>query len=375
MYTPLNRLGLLNRGIVLGAGRKGGVSCKSLIGIAASNYSSVASTRPDNYGDQGYNNPACCHSEKLLSSYCGLKEGCKQGRILKSHNSIFLQLSRRRNIRFSLPRSYTTAQTTVDPHELKKFQAWALRWWDEEGVYSVLHSMNDLRVPFIRDTLISKSDVHNLGSPLQGVKLLDVGCGGGVLSEPLSRLGAVVTGIDPLENNIRTAELHKSFDPDLDKRIQYRACSLEDIVDEATEVFDAVIASEVVEHVGDQESFIKCCHNVLKPGGSLFITTISKTTMSYALGIVFAEKILGIVPDGTHDWDKFVTPEEMERLLESNGFLVETVNGMFYNPLFSSWSWIDNTSLNYALHAVKMVPKEHTISVEQMAEDLKHPDS
>ncbi|XP_075058923.1 ubiquinone biosynthesis O-methyltransferase, mitochondrial [Mixophyes fleayi] len=260
-------------------------------------------------------------------------------------------------------RTYSTSQT-VDPVEMKKFQAWSAKWWDEEGVYSALHAMNDIRVPFIRDILMSKS--HNLGTRclLSGVKLLDVGCGGGLLSEPLGRLGAAVTGIDPLEDNIRTAELHKSFDPVLDKIIQYKPCSLEELVEHSVEMFDAVVASEVVEHIHDLESFIQSCFSVLKPGGSLFITTINKTKISYILGIVLAEKIMSIVPEGTHDWEKFIPPEELERLLESNGFVVDTLRGMLYNPLMGSWSWIDDTSINYAVHAVKTVAQEQSTEIE-----------
>ncbi|XP_064268856.1 ubiquinone biosynthesis O-methyltransferase, mitochondrial isoform X3 [Passer domesticus] len=213
--------------------------------------------------------------------------------------------------------------------------------------------MNDIRVPFIRDTLLSMSSNYHLGNPLSGIKILDVGCGGGLLSEPLGRLGASVTGIDPVEDNIRTADRHKSFDPVLAKRIQYKSSSLEEIVEESMETFDVIVASEVVEHVADLETFIKCCSQVLKPEGSLFITTINKTQLSYVLGIVVAEKIMGIVPEGTHEWEKFVPPEELERLLESNGFSVKSVNGMLYNPLSGSWSWVESTSLNYALHAVK----------------------
>ncbi|NWW92294.1 COQ3 protein, partial [Rhynochetos jubatus] len=243
--------------------------------------------------------------------------------------------------------------TSVDSEEMRKFQLLAHKWWDEEGEYSALHSMNDIRVPFIRDTLLNMSSNYHLGKPLAGVKILDVGCGGGLLSEPLGRLGASVTGIDPLEDNIRTADQHKSFDPVLAKRIQYKSSSLEEIVDESMETFDVIIASEVVEHVADLEMFIKCCSQVLKPEGSLFITTINKTQLSYVLGIVVAEKILGIVPEGTHEWEKFVSPEELERLLESNGFSVKTVNGMLYNPLSGSWSWMESRSVNYAVHAVR----------------------
>nr|XP_033795513.1 ubiquinone biosynthesis O-methyltransferase, mitochondrial isoform X2 [Geotrypetes seraphini] len=257
---------------------------------------------------------------------------------------------------------------SVDPKEMQKFQMWAHKWWDEEGVYSALHTMNNIRVPFIRDTLINRVGDHDTGSPLAGMTLLDVGCGGGLLSEPLGRLGAVVTGIDPLEDNIKTAELHKSFDPALDKLVQYKTNTLEEIVAGSAETFTAVVASEVVEHVGDVESFIKCCYQVLKPGGSLFITTLNKTMMSYALGIVMAERIMGIVPAGTHDWEKFISPEELERLLESNGFVMETLNGMLYNPLSGSWHWMENTSLNYAIHAVKIVPPKESSSCDPASE-------
>nr|DBA26527.1 TPA: hypothetical protein GDO54_010771 [Pyxicephalus adspersus] len=211
---------------------------------------------------------------------------------------------------------------------------------------------------------MSKSDHHDVGCPLSGVKILDVGCGGGLLSEPLGRLGAAVTGIDPLEDNIRTAILHKSEDPVLDKLIQYKPCTLEEIVEQNIESFDAIVASEVVEHVNDLESFIQSSFQVLKPGGSLFITTINKTKISYILGIVLAEKIMSIVPEGTHDWDKFIPPEELERLLESNGFVVDTLRGMLYNPLMGSWSWFDDTSVNYAVHASKTVRQEQTSDID-----------
>lgn len=260
-------------------------------------------------------------------------------------------------------RPYSTSHT-VDPVELKKFQAWSAKWWDEEGVYSALHAMNDIRVPFIRDILMSKNHIHDVGIPLSGIKLLDVGCGGGLLSEPLGRLGAAVTGIDPLEDNIRTGGLHKSFDPVLEQRVQYRACSLEDIVEHSEEGFDAVVASEVVEHVNDVEAFIHSCFQVLKPGGSIFITTINKTQLSYLLGILLAEKVMSLVPEGTHDWDKFISPVELERLLESNGFVVDMVRGMLYNPLMGTWLWIDDTSINYAIHAVKVVTQEQSTDME-----------
>ncbi|XP_073445615.1 ubiquinone biosynthesis O-methyltransferase, mitochondrial isoform X2 [Dendrobates tinctorius] len=282
-------------------------------------------------------------------------------KVSEINDSINAASGARRNCCLSQP--YSTAHS-VDPMEVKKFQAWSSKWWDEEGVYCALHAMNDIRVPFIRDILMSKNHNRDVGSPLAGIKLLDVGCGGGLLSEPLGRLGAEVMGIDPVEDNIRTGDLHKSFDPVLDKRVQYRHCSLEELVENGMESFDAVVASEVVEHVNDVESFIQSCFQVLKPGGSLFITTINKTKLSYFLGILLAEKVMSLVPEGTHDWDKFISPVESERLLESNGFVVDMLRGMLYNPLIGSWRWFDDTSVNYAIHAVKMVAQEQSTDME-----------
>ncbi|TMS11260.1 Ubiquinone biosynthesis O-methyltransferase, mitochondrial [Larimichthys crocea] len=251
----------------------------------------------------------------------------------------------------------SASQTTVDPDEVRRFQSLASKWWDEQGEFAALHAMNDLRVPFIRDNLLNVHTTRHPGKPLAGLRILDVGCGGGLLTEPLGRLGANVLGIDPVEQSVGTAQLHSSYDPDLHDRVCYRACTLEElsaVEEEEDGQFDAVVASEVVEHLADLETFAFCCSTVLKPGGSLFITTINKTNLSYALGIVVAEQLLRIVPSGTHDWEKFISPVELERLLESNGFSVQSVQGMLYNPLSGAWCWTDSTAINYALHAVKL---------------------
>ncbi|XP_073702574.1 ubiquinone biosynthesis O-methyltransferase, mitochondrial [Garra rufa] len=247
----------------------------------------------------------------------------------------------------------TVSQTTLDPAEVRKFQAMASKWWDLQGEFAALHSMNDLRVPFIRDNLLNVHGIQQLGKPLAGLRILDVGCGGGVLSEPLGRLGADILGIDPVEDSVRTAELHSSYDPELRERVRYQACTLEELAEEEAEGFHAVVASEVVEHLADLDAFASCCQQVLKPGGSLFITTLNKTNLSYIFGILAAEELLRIVPSGTHDWEKFVSPEDLERLLESFGFCVEAIRGMMYNPLTGAWSWQKSTAINYALHAVK----------------------
>ncbi|CAG6016010.1 unnamed protein product [Menidia menidia] len=253
----------------------------------------------------------------------------------------------------------SVSHTTVDPAEVRRFHSLAGKWWDEQGEFGALHAMNDLRVPFVRDNLLNVHRAHHPGKPLAGLRILDVGCGGGLLTEPLGRLGASVLGVDPVEDSIATARLHSSHDPDLADHVAYRACTLEQLAAEGEQEehggaqFDAVVASEVVEHLADLEMFALSCQNVLKPGGSLFITTINKTNLSYALAIVAAEKLLRIVPNGTHDWEKFISPVELERLLESNGFSVQSVQGMLYNPLSGAWSWTNSTSINYALHAVK----------------------
>ncbi|XP_075868836.1 ubiquinone biosynthesis O-methyltransferase, mitochondrial isoform X1 [Nelusetta ayraudi] len=274
--------------------------------------------------------------------------------------------ARVRTLRLAVPvhiSARAASQTTVDTEELRRFQKLASKWWDEQGEFAALHAMNDLRVPFIRDSLLNVHMKRQPGKPLAGLKILDVGCGGGLLTEPLARLGAVVLGIDPVEDSIGTARLHSSCDPDLRGRVRYRACTLEELSAEEEEeggdgeqgagLFDAIVASEVVEHLADRETFALCSSCMLKPGGSLFITTINKTNLSYALGIVVAEQLLRIVPRGTHDWEKFVSPVDLERLLESNGFSVQSVQGMLYNPASGAWSWTNSTAINYALHAVK----------------------
>ncbi|XP_034554365.1 ubiquinone biosynthesis O-methyltransferase, mitochondrial isoform X1 [Notolabrus celidotus] len=305
------------------------------------------------------------------SSVCGVVQSCA-GRSSFSWTAVCKQrtlwlqgggcLTRQQHAVPSPISARSASHTTVDPDEVRRFQSLAGKWWDEQGEFAALHAMNDLRVPFIRDNLLSVHTARHPGKPLAGLRILDVGCGGGLITEPLGRLGADVLGIDPVEDSIGTAKLHSSFDPDLQDRISYQACTLEELSSEeeggseeqGVAQFDAIVASEVVEHLADLETFAFCCSHVLKPGGSLFITTINKTNLSYAFGIVVAEQLLRIVPSGTHDWEKFISPEELERLLESNGFSVQSVEGMLYNPVSGAWSWTNSTAINYALHAVKV---------------------
>ncbi|ESO89114.1 hypothetical protein LOTGIDRAFT_210097 [Lottia gigantea] len=249
------------------------------------------------------------------------------------------------------------AQTTIDQEEIDRFSALAQLWWDESGEFEALHTMNELRVPLITDSLIEqntkasgKKDVK-IDQPLEGFKILDVGSGGGILTEPLGRLGAFVIGVDASEENIKIAQAHVMHDEKLARNIKYICATVEDMVETEERSFDAVIASEVVEHVADRDMFLKACCKLVKPGGSLFLTTLNKTRMSY-LAVVASERVLNLVARGTHDWNKFVSPEEVQYTLTQNGLSTRLVHGMMYNPLSKRWRWIKDTSINYAIHAV-----------------------
>lgn len=248
------------------------------------------------------------------------------------------------------------AQTTIDEEEISKFSALANLWWDETGEFEALHSMNSLRVPFIRDALKDKmvtNKDYNSIMPLQGLKILDIGSGGGILSEPLARLGATMIGVDASEENVRTAQAHLLQDPSIICKVKYIHSTVEDIAATEENKFDALVASEIIEHVSDVDVFVEHCCKLVKPGGSLFFTTINKTPMSYVLGVLVAERVLRLVAPGTHDWKKFISPDDLMFLTENHGFSTRLLHGMKYNPFNKQWSWTSDTSINYALHFVK----------------------
>jgi 2-polyprenyl-6-hydroxyphenyl methylase/3-demethylubiquinone-9 3-methyltransferase len=242
------------------------------------------------------------------------------------------------------------ASTTIDPAEVARFEKIAETWWDPKGPMKVLHRFNPVRLAYIRDEACRRfgRDPRSARS-LEGITILDVGCGGGVLSEPLARLGAQVTGLDPAPTNISVARLHAER---AGVTVDYRNEAVEAVV-ERGETFDMVLAMEVVEHVADRQAFVNACTRAVKPEGCLAMATINRTLRSFASAIVGAEYILGWLPKGTHEWDKFVTPEELTAAIHAAGFSVNDLSGVAYNPLRDSWSLSRDTAVNYMLLASK----------------------
>lgn len=242
---------------------------------------------------------------------------------------------------------------SVDPAEVARFDALGRSWWDESGPMRVLHRFNPVRLGYIRDTACRHFGRDpNAPAPLTGLSLVDVGCGGGLLSEPLARLGADVTGLDPAPNNVAVAQAHAEAEG---VPVDYRARTIEDLVGEGA-TFDVVVAMEVVEHVADLDGFVASTCRAVKPGGLLFAATINRTMRSFALAIVGAEYVLGWLPRGTHDWDKFVRPEELERLIAGNGLAVTDTSGVVFDPLRDRWRISRDTSVNYQIAAERPAP-------------------
>ena len=240
------------------------------------------------------------------------------------------------------------SDVTVDEREVARFAAMAAEWWDPRGRMGMLHKLNPTRLTYIRDTACR----HFGRDPkarkcLEGLRVLDIGCGAGILCEPLCRLGAAVVGADPAEANIAAARLHAQAGG---LPIDYRATTAEALA-EAGERFDIVLAMEVVEHVADLAAFVRCCAGMVAPGGLMITATLNRTLKSFALAIVGAEYVLRWLPRGTHRWDKFVTPNELEAALERNGLRAIDERGVIYNILLDSWQLADDTDVNYMVAA------------------------
>jgi 2-polyprenyl-6-hydroxyphenyl methylase/3-demethylubiquinone-9 3-methyltransferase len=245
----------------------------------------------------------------------------------------------------------TTASTTVDPAEIERFSRIAEEWWDPTGKFAPLHQLNPVRIGYIRDRAAAHWQRDALsGRPLEGLDLLDIGCGGGLLSEPMARLGASVTGIDAAERNIATASRHANGQ---DLAIDYRATTAESLAG-AGKKYDIVLALEIVEHVADVDLFLRTCGGLVKPGGLLFLSTLNRTAKSWALAIAGAEYVLRWLPRGTHDWKKFLKPSEVVRGLRNGAVEAQEIVGVVYSPLSRAWSLNKgDLDVNYMLYGTK----------------------
>ena len=238
--------------------------------------------------------------------------------------------------------------STIDPSEVARFDRLARDWWDPNGPMRALHRLNPLRLQYIRDRACNQFGRDERAAHcLRELTVLDVGCGAGLLCEPLARLGASVTGLDPAATNIAVARLHAER---AGLAIDYRSDTVEAVV-AGDERFDVVLAMEVVEHVADVEAFVSACCGAVKPGGLLVMATINRTLRAFALVIVGAEYILGWLPKGTHQWDKFVTPEELAAAIAAGGLSVINRRGAVYNPITAQWLLAGDMSVNYMLAA------------------------
>lgn len=253
----------------------------------------------------------------------------------------------------------TAFSSSIDSEEIAKFGAMAREWWDPRGSSRPLHLMNRIRIPYI----LQKLQTGRKDSPLSSLSVVDVGCGAGLICEPLARLGfQSVLGIDAAKENIQMAIAHRDQDLFLsqDSNLNYRQGTVEDLAASGEiQLFDVVTSLEVLEHVSDQEMFLKNLCRILKPGGDLFLSTLNQTLTSYLMAIVAAERVLKIVPNMTHDWSKFIDPADVADILIENGLVVEDVSGLIFNPLTESWSLLNSwRECNYILHARKPITQQ-----------------
>jgi len=241
------------------------------------------------------------------------------------------------------------AADTIDPAEVEKFSAIADEWWDPFGKFRPLHKFNPVRLAYIRDSATLHFDRDRQAKkPLEGLRLLDIGCGGGLVAEPMHRLGAEVTAIDAAERNIKTALAHATPQK---LNINYRNATVEQLTAENVEPFDIVLNLEVVEHVANVEEFLQMSARLVKPGGIIIVATINRTLKALALAKIGAEYILRWLPAGTHDPRKFVKPDEVKSALQKAGLSTIADAGVGYNPLMDAWSIVEDTSVNYMLVA------------------------
>jgi 2-polyprenyl-6-hydroxyphenyl methylase / 3-demethylubiquinone-9 3-methyltransferase len=238
------------------------------------------------------------------------------------------------------------AASSLDAAELHRFSKLAAEWWDPHGKFKVLHVFNPVRLAFIKEQATARFHRDPFERrPLAGLRLLDIGCGGGLLSEPMARLGADVVGIDPVEGNIVTAGVHAA---EVELAIDYRATTAEALLG-AGESFDIVLNMEVIEHVSDPGAFMRTSAGLLRPGGLMFIATINRTLKSFGMAIIGAEYVLGWLPRGTHQWEKFIAPEELRGWVAENALDILAETGVAYSPFTGEWRLSRDMDVNYMM--------------------------
>ena len=239
--------------------------------------------------------------------------------------------------------------SSVNKKEIEKFSKMAAEWWDPEGKFKPLHKFNPIRIKYIKDNIIYSFKLKSREQPLQKINILDIGCGGGLLSEPMARLGANVTGIDASDKNIKIAKLHAKKNK---ININYFCSSPEKL--KIKKKFDVILNMEIIEHVEDINFFIKSCSKLLKKNGLMFVATLNKTLKSYVFAIIGAEYLLRWLPIGTHDWEKFVKPEDLENILSKNNLKIEKIDGMNFDIFKDEWNISKDTSINYIAKSLKV---------------------
>ena len=232
--------------------------------------------------------------------------------------------------------------STINKKEIEKFSRIAEEWWDPTGKFKPLHKFNPIRISYIKEKIINSFKLENSDKPLQKIRLLDIGCGGGLLSEPMSRLGAEVTGIDASEKNIQVAKLHAKKN---NLKINYLTASPENL--KINRKFDVILNMEIIEHVEDVDIFLKSCSSLLKKEGIMFVATINKTLKSYLFAIIGAEYILRWLPIGTHEWDKFIDPNDLIKISKKYNLQLQNLDGMKCNIITDKWSISSDKSINY----------------------------
>ena len=239
--------------------------------------------------------------------------------------------------------------TTINKEEIQKFSDLAEEWWDVKGKFKPLHMFNPIRIEYIIENIKSHFNINKTENNfLKNLNILDIGCGGGLISEPMSRLGGIVTGIDASEKNIKIAQLHAKKN---NLNIRYLKRSPEQLNE--FEKFDVILNLEIIEHVENVNLYIESCYKLLKKNGIMFTATLNRTLISYIKAIIGAEYILRWLPIGTHDWNKFIKPEELEKVLTGKNFKTIDIKGLEFNPLLSKWKKSDNLSVNYILCSTK----------------------